>query len=208
MLYMLLIISRLASCANITRTAENLLQESLLLGYNKYTRPVIDYHSAVNLSYGSALYQLVAFDAKEETMTTLTWQRLSWTDQIINWDPEEHAGIESLQFGQSQLWVPEILTYNDVGALDPDKFMYVLPLRVDYTGRVSWSVPLSMTTTCTMDVTNFPFDSQQCSILIGSWQYNADEVDIECQDAGFDTYSYNKHPQWELDGWQFQHFNE
>ena len=42
------------------------------------------------MTFGAALYQLVGFDVKLETLSTLIWQRLYWQDQFIQWDPADY----------------------------------------------------------------------------------------------------------------------
>ena len=86
-------------------------------------------------------------------------------------------------------------------------FRNVIPLRVLFDGTVNWQSPFTLTTTCTMDVTDFPYDAQYCVITVGSWQYRADEVDIHCGSDSFDTSSYVQHTQWNLEGTlhQFSH---
>ena len=51
-----------------TTTAEFDLIESLLAKYNKWIRPANDINSTVRLNYGAAIYQLVGFDTKAETI--------------------------------------------------------------------------------------------------------------------------------------------
>ncbi|XP_075246821.1 neuronal acetylcholine receptor subunit alpha-5-like [Convolutriloba macropyga] len=182
----------------VFQSEENLLQRSLIEGYNRRARPVKSFASTVNMTFGASLYQLVEFNAKAETMTTLIWQRLQWKDEMLSWNPDDYDGIDVLRYSITDLWVPDILPYNEVGIFDPSKYHKVIPLWVEYDGSVHWTSPLTMTTTCTMDVTNFPFDSQTCMISLGSWQYTADQVDIYCSEDSFDLASYAQHTQWEL----------
>lgn len=45
-------------------------------------------------------------------------------------------------------------------------------------GRVVWQSPTIITTHCSMDVTNFPFDYQECPLTFGPWQHGADEITL------------------------------
>ena len=58
-----------------------------------------------------------------------------------------------------------------------------------------------METICSLDVTDFPFDKQTCTITLGSWQYPAAALEMFCKHKGVDTSSYAKHSQWDLKGY-------
>jgi len=181
-------------------TSRHQLMRDLMSNYDKMIRPVTDAERAVNLSYGAALYQLVDFDVKMETIRTLLWQRLYWTDEFLIWDPADYDGVEKIRLSQMDVWTPDLLPYNDVGVYDSTKYMRTVPLSVTNEGYIQWLNPVALETTCIMDVTDFPFDTQKCFIEIGTWQFKATEVDIFCAAATFDETSYVDHTQWTLLG--------
>ena len=45
-------------------------------------------------------------------------------------------------------------------------------VHVNHTGRVIWSFGGLFETSCDIDVTIFPFDSQTCPIVLENWAYN------------------------------------
>ena len=47
---------------------------------------------------------------------------------------------------------------------------------VIYDGRVMWIPQVNLATHCLIDVTHFPFDTQECRIKFGSWAYSGEEV--------------------------------
>ena len=98
------------------------------------------------------------------------------------------------------LWIPDIHPYNDIGLFDANKFLESIPLTVDHMGLVGWYRPVSFETTCSLDVTTFPYDSQECVITIGSWQYDYSEVQIRCEQPTLDISGYSSHSLWELKG--------
>ena len=46
------------------------------------------------------------------------------------------------------------------------------------TGYVLWIPPARIKASCPMDITNFPFDKQNCSLKFGSWTYSSEQVRI------------------------------
>jgi len=43
-------------------------------------------------------------------------------------------------------------------------------------GNVLWIPPAIYKSSCTIDVTYFPFDQQECKMKFGSWTFNGDQV--------------------------------
>lgn len=67
-------------------------------------------------------------------------------------------------------------------------------------GAVTFIPPLMLKTTCSMDVTWFPFDSQICPIRIGSWTYSGDEISLQVLDDGYteDELGVVRHGEWSI----------
>ena len=55
-----------------------------------------------------------------------------------------------------------------------------------------------MQTSCEVDVTYFPFDSQACYILIESWSYDGASVKLKNTTDGIQLDKYHENGQWEL----------
>ena len=72
---------------------------------------------------------------------------------------------------------------------------------MESTGEILWVPPYVFTTTCKMDISLYPFDSQDCEIKFGSWTYNGFKVDIQMKsEEGMDISSYAVNKEWELSG--------
>jgi len=52
-------------------------------------------------------------------------------------------------------------------------------VHVYHTGRVRWWVGGIMQTSCNLDGTLFPFDSQSCRITIQSWAYSYKYLELQ-----------------------------
>ena len=104
------------------------------------------------------------------------------------------------RFNQNEIWVPDILPYNEIGSFDADKFKNIVPLRGYPNGKVCWNFPTIMETICKMDVTDFPSDEQSCQIMVGSWQYSKTELTVVCDIDHLDESNFSEHSQWLLIG--------
>ena len=67
------------------RNVEN-LRRDLFTGYDKNTRPVIDYDSAVELQYGIEIESLDYFDQKAESIELNLNMIFRWTDEYLSWN--------------------------------------------------------------------------------------------------------------------------
>ena len=174
--------------------------QNLFKSYSRLVRPVQNHSSVLDVTYGAALYQMINFDVKQETISNLLWQRVYWTDEFLQWDPEDFGGVHTIRVSQKSIWMPDLLSFKDIGVYDGNKHDSTVPISVTYLGEVTWLVPVSMETICMMDVTAFPFDTQKCEIQLGSWQFTANEVDIHCKSDSLDLFTYTHHNQWLLKG--------
>lgn len=63
-------------------------------------------------------------------------------------------------------------------------------------GKVKYQFPSSIRTSCKIDVFHFPFDSQSCRLVFGSWIYTGTEVNIVNKSATMDMSSYVDNTEW------------
>ena len=65
-------------------------------------------------------------------------------------------------------------------------------------GSVFWSPPARLISSCTVDITYFPFDEQVCSLKFGSWSYDQAQVDLVNKTAEVDLSNYVTNGEWLL----------
>ena len=66
------------------------------------------------------------------------------------------------------------------------------------TGRVRWMVPLMIKSSCSVDVTYFPYDRQQCTVRFGSWVYDGDQLNLFTQPSEPDLSKYVENSEFVL----------
>lgn len=69
---------------------------------------------------------------------------------------------------------------------------------VRWDGTITWTPPASYKSSCTMDVTFFPFDRQNCSMKFGSWTYDGHMVDLVLVDHYVDRKDFFDNGEWEI----------
>lgn len=110
-------------------------------------------------------------------MTTNLWVKQKWYDYKLRWDPEEYGGVEMLYVPSEQIWLPDVVLFNNWDGNYEVTLMTKATLK--YTGEVFWEPPAIYKSSCEMNVEYFPYDEQSCFMKFGSWTYNGAQVDLK-----------------------------
>ena len=73
-----------------------------------------------------------------------------------------------------------------------------VPFRVDQTGQVVWNPPGIYSTHCDIDITYYPFDTQECYLKLQSIGYNLVELNMTVFGSGVDLTSYKINGEWDM----------
>ncbi|KAL8177037.1 UNVERIFIED_CONTAM: Acetylcholine receptor subunit beta [Gekko kuhli] len=156
--------------------AEGRLLEALKQNYSTTVRPARSIGDRVSVRVGMSLSQLISVDEKNEQLTTKVYMDLTWTDYRLTWDPADYEGITSVRITSDNVWLPDIvLMNNNDGVFDISLMVNVL---VDHKGVVQWQPPAVYRSSCSIQVTYFPFDWQNCTMTFRSYTYDASEVTL------------------------------
>ncbi|XP_036390624.1 neuronal acetylcholine receptor subunit alpha-5 [Megalops cyprinoides] len=128
-------------------------------------------------------------------MTTNVWMKQEWVDMKLRWNPDDYQGITSIRVPSDSIWTPDIVLYDNADGRFEGT---VTKAVVKYDGTISWTPPANYKSACTIDVTFFPFDLQNCSMKFGSWTYDGSQVDILLEDYHVDKRDYFDNGEWEI----------
>ncbi|KAK5899920.1 hypothetical protein CesoFtcFv8_009347 [Champsocephalus esox] len=144
--------------------------------YNKLIRPAINKTQQVTISIQVSLAQLISINEREQIMTTNLWLFQEWNDYRLRWDPEQYEGIKKLRIPSKHIWLPDIVLYNNVDGVYEVSFY--CNAVVSNTGDIFWLPPAIYKSACAIEVQNFPFDQQNCTLKFRSWTYDHTELDL------------------------------
>lgn len=65
-----------------------------------------------------------------------------------------------------------------------------------YDGRIKWMPPAIYKSSCSIDVTFFPFDQQSCKMKFGSWTYDRAKIDLISMAGDVDQMDYWESGEW------------
>ncbi|KAI3373958.1 hypothetical protein L3Q82_022523, partial [Scortum barcoo] len=151
------------------------LSEFLSAGYKKGVRPVKDWRTSTIVAIDLMVYSILNVDEKNQVLTTYVWYRQSWTDEFLVWNPEDFDEVKQVSIPTANVWVPDILIneFVDVGKSPDIPYVYVT-----HDGLVRNYKPIQVVTACTLNIYNFPFDVQKCSLTFQSWLHTIDDINI------------------------------
>ncbi|EFX87443.1 hypothetical protein DAPPUDRAFT_43617, partial [Daphnia pulex] len=153
------------------------LYEDLLTDYNRLIRPVGNNSDRLTVKLGLKLSQLIDVNLKNQIMTTNMWVEQEWFDYKLKWDPEDYGGVKTLHVPSENIWLPDIVLYNNADGNYEVTIMTKAILRHD--GTVTWKPPAIYKSFCEIDVEYFPFDEQTCYMKFGSWTSDGNTVDLQ-----------------------------
>ncbi|XP_008053182.1 neuronal acetylcholine receptor subunit beta-3 [Carlito syrichta] len=175
---------------------EDALLRHLFQGYQKWVRPVLNSNDTIKVYFGLKISQLVDVDEKNQLMTTNVWLKQEWTDHKLRWNPDEYGGIHSIKVPSESLWLPDIVLFENADGRFEGSLMTKVIVKSN--GTVIWTPPASYKSSCTMDVTFFPFDRQNCSMKFGSWTYDGTMVDLILINENVDRKDFFDNGEWEI----------
>ena len=148
------------------RMHERELLDTLTTNYHPSVLPS---DKAIDVNFDLRLTKIVKLDIKEQQLQINARVLMRWVDVNLQWNSSQYGAIDRLVVPADTFWTPDILLYNtaneeSVSALD----VYKASLLVDERGRVTWVSPVTLKSSCDINVKWFPFDSQNCSLLFGS----------------------------------------
>jgi len=133
------------------------------------------------------------------------WVEQEWYDYKLKWDPEEYGGVTTLYVPSEQIWLPDMVLYNNA---DGNYEITVMTKAIlHYDGRVVWKPPAIYKSACRIDITYFPYDEQTCEMKFGTWTFEGNQVDLRHQrevngsdkvDYGIDLSEFYLSVEWDV----------
>ncbi|KAM6969740.1 acetylcholine receptor subunit epsilon [Aplochiton taeniatus] len=155
---------------------ESQLIKDLFTGYNKNIRPTKDPGDKVEVQVKLILTNLISLNEKEETLTTNVWIEIQWDDYRLAWNDSEYFGIQVIRVPYNTVWLPDIVLENNIdGKFDVAYYANVL---IYSSGYMYWLPPAIYRSTCSIEITYFPFDYQNCTLAFRSQTYSANELNL------------------------------
>ncbi len=166
-------------CQNMVYNPEYRLLNHLFQNYSTNARPVSNVQDVVTVYAGISLSQILSLDETTQVLYTIGWINMLWIDQSLKWNASQFDGVSSILVDYDKAWRPDLAIYNTADELFPDSYLKPSKLRVYDTGHVYFSPGGVFATSCPMNVTYYPYDTQKCVIILSEWMAFSTEVKLE-----------------------------
>jgi len=194
---MIFTLINLLSVGNNAINSSKSLLDNIFTDYNNNVIPINDF--PLNLSMGLALRSLNKVDQLQGIITSNVWLRYYWNDKNLKWNPEDYNNISFLSLKTDHeydmsIWVPDIYLYNT--AENPLENLASSNALVHSNGDILWSRPGMITSTCSFQLRDFPYDQQNCTLKFGSWSYSG--IFLNLLKDSLDISNYQTNEEWDL----------
>ena len=182
--------------ANVEETN---LRNILFNNYNPKVRPVENIDDSLTVQMGLALQNIESFDQMQESITLNAWIRQTWNDYRLSWD-ESQSNLTFISVSKAQVWVPDTELLN--AAALPQIYTLKGGLSLYSDGTVFYSNPVVLKMPCSLELETFPFDTQTCSMVFGSWVYSSQFLNLiphTNEEQQIDVLDSFSHTEWEIE---------
>ncbi|XP_060804850.1 neuronal acetylcholine receptor subunit alpha-10 [Amyelois transitella] len=169
----------------------------LMQKYDASVRPVENSSHPLLVTFGVSLHHIIDVEEKDQLLTTNCWITQVWMDYHLRWNTSDFNGIGVIRIPYERVWKPDIILYNNA---DPNYRSAVINTNVivKHTGEVTWLSHGIYVSVCDINVEQFPFDVQLCTMKWASWTYDGFQLDLKKQFDEGDTTNYQTNGEFDL----------
>ncbi|XP_052792365.1 neuronal acetylcholine receptor subunit alpha-5-like [Mya arenaria] len=179
-------------------SAEIFLMNDLLTNYSNDVLPVRDLTIPLETKVDLELVGVNGLDEVSQKLTTTVLFTITWTDANIGWPTSRQSGISQLLIPQDDVWKPDVALMNSFTRIKQlgASFMFVV---VTNEGACTWRPYQMLDSTCKVDMTYFPYDTQSCDIMISTWASSSNEIETLVGANGMQKHeSFVENAEWSL----------
>lgn len=144
-------------CISYNKSAQ--LIADILTGYEARQRPLLNQSHTLNVSVSFYLSSFRELDEVTGKFSVIGALLIQWTDEKISWVPAQYGGAAKTDLKINDIWYPQIVLSNPYSTVDSVGQNW-MKVTVRYDGEVTYWPGSLFESTCSVDVTFYPFDVQ------------------------------------------------
>ncbi|XP_069678419.1 neuronal acetylcholine receptor subunit alpha-2-like [Periplaneta americana] len=178
-----------------TITVSRLRRKLFCFGYD-VNRPAYNGNETVDVSLNLQVLRF-NFDEKTDSLEIHSILIERWRDFRLKWNPADFDNIDKLLVINYYLWRPDLGDFNaaDMGRMSVYGVPNMCILQPD--GIVICVPVTTYTTSCSADLTLWPYDSHTCNLAVGSWSHEEDKINISAAILSFPS-DANLNREWQV----------
>lgn len=106
-----------------------------------------------------------------------------WNDEFLGWTPAKYGMINATILPFMRTWLPDTYVYNSVimNREETERYINVV-VKTNYWRRkrgssIMFMYPALYRTSCRIHIRFFPYDMQNCTLIISSWTSDKASID-------------------------------
>ena len=151
------------------------LLTNLMKDYDKLVRPAVDQSQPVHINVSFNLVAIQEFDEVSEKLSVVGVLNLVWTDERLKWNPADYNNSWTVNIPFTDVWAPQLILTNPINKIKKLGQDWEM-IKFVFNGQGYVSVGDVIHSKCNVDVTYFPYDTQNCEIMFIPWGLTAYEV--------------------------------
>ena len=145
--------------------------------FSNYNKFIVPNNNSVNLNIGIEIKSLEYFNQKAEKIKFNMILNEHWYDNHFTWSNT----IDHIMVNDNLIWKPDLELYN--AASSPEVYENI-HIKIYRDGFIRWNRPILYSFSCPLQLKDFPFDKQKCTMTFGSWKFSTDYVNINLVKGG------------------------
>ncbi|XP_069105816.1 neuronal acetylcholine receptor subunit alpha-3-like [Argopecten irradians] len=174
------------------------LTSDIFTNYSVEARPMANLSESVEVYTLFSPLFLLDVNEVSGTITMTMILCMYWMDFQLAWQPSNYGGITDVVVNSSKIWKPYLFVLSsasDMEMVGSD----IYTARINSFGGVLWCPGRMITSSCSVDMTRYPADSQNCSVLMLPWGYGINEIKLVPQSRTFYMKMYTPNGEWDID---------
>uniref|UniRef100_H3BIP1 Gamma-aminobutyric acid receptor subunit delta n=1 Tax=Latimeria chalumnae TaxID=7897 RepID=H3BIP1_LATCH len=148
--------------------------DDLLKGYARNFRPGIG-GPPLNVALAIEVASIDHISEANMEYTMTVFLRQSWRDERLSYNhTNKTLGLDSRFV--DKLWLPDTFIVNAKSAWFHDVTVENKLIRLQPDGIILYSIRITSTVACDMDLTKYPMDEQECMLDLESYGYSAEDI--------------------------------
>ncbi|KAL4239933.1 hypothetical protein ACF0H5_000729 [Mactra antiquata] len=164
--------------------------------------PLADVSKSMVVDINIHLFAINGFDEVAGNIELVVALEMKWTDEmsIIHSVAFKIEDRTEFLVPYDMIWTPKLVLTNAIGetsGVGNSVYLCRFDMR---TKQITWKPRVVVSSSCTPDVTYYPFDRQTCEFIYTAWGFRADEIFLTTSGDEWNKDEYDESGEWNIAG--------